>query len=236
MTAGVLEKYDVRVLGTGLEAIRTAEDRETLQGAADGDRRAGARVADRVRSLAEARALARADGAAAGGAARLHAGWHRRRALRDRERFAETVARRSRCLADQPGAGRALAGGMEGDRVRGDARRGGHVHHRLQHGEPRPDGRAHRRLDRGRASADADRPRAPAAAERGAAHHPRSASRAAATCSSRSTRTRTSTTSSRSTRASRARRRWRPRQPAIRSPGWPRRSPSAGGSTRSPTR
>ena len=67
--------------------------------------------------------------------------------------------------------------GLEGDRVRGDARRGGHLHHRLQHGEPRPDGGAHRRLDRGRAGADAVRPRPPDAAVLGDPDHPRAGHR-----------------------------------------------------------
>src|SRR6266496_150080 len=46
---------------------------------------------------------------------------------------------------------------LERDRVRGHARCRRHLHHRLQHGEPRPDGRPHRRLDRRRAVTDTDR-------------------------------------------------------------------------------
>ncbi len=44
--AGVLEKYNVRLLGTPLETIRKAEDRELFKAAADRDRRAGARERD----------------------------------------------------------------------------------------------------------------------------------------------------------------------------------------------
>ena len=87
----------------------------------------------------------------------------------------------------RPGHGRALPGGLAGDRVRGHARRGRHVHRRLLHGERRPARRPHRRLDRRRARPDAARPGPPAAAS--ARRWPssgRSASRAAATSSSRS--------------------------------------------------
>ena len=40
--------------------------------------------------------------------------------------------------------------GVEGNRVRGDARQQGQHHHRVLHGEPGPGGRAHRRLHRHR--------------------------------------------------------------------------------------
>src|SRR3989304_5763503 len=50
-------------------------------------------------------------------------------------------ARRPRRLAHPPGAGRALPSGLEGDRVRGHARRRRQLHHRLQYGEPGPHGR-----------------------------------------------------------------------------------------------
>ena len=43
-----------------------------------------------------------------------------------------------------PGAGGAERRRVEGDRVRGDARRRRQLHHRLQHGELRPGGRPHR--------------------------------------------------------------------------------------------
>ena len=59
------------------------------------------------------------------------------------------------CLADPSGAARDLAAGLERDRVRSPARRRRQLHHRLQHGEHRSGRRAHRRLDRRRAVADA---------------------------------------------------------------------------------
>src|SRR5437899_489456 len=39
-------------------------------------------------------------------------------------------------LGGQTGLNLAVALALEGDRVRGDARQRGHLHHRLQHGEP----------------------------------------------------------------------------------------------------
>ena len=70
---------------------------------------------------------------------------------------------------------------------------------RLLDREPRPDGRAHRRLDHRRAGDDADRPRVPAAARhRASPSSARSASTpAAATSSSRSTRRPAGSSSSR---------------------------------------
>ena len=80
---------------------------------------------------------------------------------------------------------------LAGDRVRGDARRRRHVHRGLLDGERRPARRPHRRLDRRRPGPDAARRGPPAAAQRGPGDHPRrSASRAAATSSSRSRPTR----------------------------------------------
>ena len=62
---------------------------------------------------------------------------------------------------------------LEGVRARGDARRRRQRRDRLLDREPRPDGRAHRRLDHRRAGDDADRPRVPGDARRGDRDHPR---------------------------------------------------------------
>ena len=95
---------------------------------------------------------------------------------------------------DQAGDDRALPRRLAGDRVRGHARRRGHVHRRVLDGERGPAGRPHRRLDRGGAGPDADRPGPPAAAAaRRSRSSARSASRAAATSSSRCRPTRPST-------------------------------------------
>ena len=88
------------------------------------------------------------------------------------------------------GADRGKRAGLEGIRARADAGRQGQRRRGLLHREPRPDGRAHRRLDHRRAGDDAHRPRIPADARPRAW---RSCARsgwppAAATSSSRSTR------------------------------------------------
>ena len=62
---------------------------------------------------------------------------------------------------------------LEGVRAGGDARHQGQRRDRLLDREPRPDGRAHRRLDHGRAGDDAHRPRVPAPARPVDRHHPR---------------------------------------------------------------
>ena len=62
---------------------------------------------------------------------------------------------------------------VEGVRARGHARPGRQLHRRLLDREPRPDGRAHGRLDHRRAGDDAHRPRVPAPARRGARGHDR---------------------------------------------------------------
>ena len=97
---------------------------------------------------------------------------------------------RPRRLADLRSAGRGIGARLEGIRDGGRPRPRRQLHHHLLDREYRSDGRAHRRLDHGRAGADADRqgisdacatPRSRCCA--------RSASRPAArTCSSRSTR------------------------------------------------
>ena len=202
---GVLDEYSVQLLGTPLDAIQKAEDREVFRSSCSSDRRAGARSADR-HHLETRTPSPSVIGLPADRPPRLHPWRHRRwhrRTLRRAERIAVSGPRRQ---PDRPGAGRALPHGLERDRVRGDARRQRQLHHRLQHGELRPDGRPHRRLHRRRAQPDAVRRRIPDAAHRPpCTSSARSASRAAATSSSRSTSRPSSTTSSRSTRASAAR-------------------------------
>ena len=71
------------------------------------------------------------------------------------------------------GAGRAEHHRLEGVRARGDARRRRQRRDRLLDREPRPDGRAHRRLDHRGAGDDAHRSRIPADARRVDQDHPR---------------------------------------------------------------
>ena len=85
--------------------------------------------------------------------------------------------RRARREPDRPGPRRAQPAGLVRDRVRGPARRLGHDDRHLRDGEPRPDGRPHRRLDRRRADPDPARPRRPAPAPLRAEDRPRAEAR-----------------------------------------------------------
>ena len=88
------------------------------------------------------------------------------------EAYWERVRAGLRSSPDQAGHDRALPRGLAGDRVRGHARRRGHVHRRVLDGERGPARRPHRRLDRGGAGADAHRHGPPAAPERRPRDHP----------------------------------------------------------------
>ena len=77
--AGILERYDVRLLGTPLETIRTAEDRELFSDLLSRNRRAGAGERDRARRCEQCVALAEQIGLPRHHPAGLHAGRHRRR-------------------------------------------------------------------------------------------------------------------------------------------------------------
>ena len=102
----------------------------------------------------------------------VHARRHGRRHRRDRGGVPRADPGRAPGEPDRPGDGRALPRRLAGDRVRGHARRRGHVHRRVLDGERRPARRPHRRLDRRRARPDAARPGPPAAPQRGAGDHP----------------------------------------------------------------
>ena len=103
----------------------------------------------------------------------VHARRHRRRHRRHRGGLLGARPGGPPGEPDQAGDDRALPRRLAGDRVRGHARRRGHVHRRVLDGERRPAGRPHGRLDRRRAGPDADRPGPPAAAQRGPRDHPR---------------------------------------------------------------
>ena len=104
----------------------------------------------------------------------VHPGRHRAAASRTTCDEFEAMLRRGLELSPvQLGAGRAQRHRLEGVRARGDARRRRQRRDRLLHREPRPDGRAHRRLDHRGAGDDADRSRVPGDARRGDPDHPR---------------------------------------------------------------
>ena len=83
------------------------------------------------------------------------------------EELEARIAARPRGEPGRAGARRGVARGLAGVRARGDVRSRGQLRRRLLDREPRPDGRAHRRLVDGRAAADAARRRVPAAARGG---------------------------------------------------------------------
>ncbi len=159
----------------------------------------------------------------------VHARWHRRRHRGRRRRSIGAPPRRPARQPHRAGHGRALPRRLAGDRIRGDAGRGRHVHRRrsMENVDPlgvhtgdsivvRPSRRSATRSTSGSAAR-----RWPSSG--------RSASRAAATSTSRYRRTRPEMRRHRGQPARfLGRRRWRPRLPATRSPGLPPRSRSAG--------
>ena len=185
--AGVLDEYGVRVLGTPIKAIRDTEDRQLFVDRLDRDRRQdGAQpgVPD-ARGSASRGARDRPPGHAA---RRLRARRQGQRHRRDRAGSTRRCGAPSPA-ASQPGARRGVPARLEGDRVRGRARRARQLHHRLQHGEPRPDGHPHGRVHRRRPVADAQRRGVPAPADASRSRRcATSASSASATSSTRSTR------------------------------------------------
>ena len=117
--AGVLERHNVRVLGTGLQAIRTAEDRERFKEllAAIGE---PAPESATVASLAEARALRERMGLPLVVRPAFTLGGTGGGLCETEERYAETVlAGLAASPISQVLVERSLAG-LEGDRVRGD--------------------------------------------------------------------------------------------------------------------
>ena len=170
--SGVLEKYDCPLIGANVEAIQLGEDREKFKGVVE---RCGAESAQSTicHTMDECLSAATELGYPVvvrpsftmGG---LGSGLRLRR-----DRPAPHRRRRPAVLADHRGAPRGVDHRVEGVRARGDARprrqrRGG-----LLDREPRPDGRAHRRLDHRGAGPDPDRPRVPAAARHRHRDHPR---------------------------------------------------------------
>ncbi len=138
--------------------------------------RRGARRRSRpLRDLPHARGVLRGlrgPRLADGGPPQLHDGRHRLGDGLRRGRPAPDRRSRPRCLADHRGAPRGVDHRLEGVRARGDARHRGQRGDRVLDREPRPHGRAHRRLDHGGAGHDADRPRVPAPARPLDRHHP----------------------------------------------------------------
>ena len=175
--AGVLERHDVRLIGTPLEAIEMAEDRERFRALLDriGQPYAPSWIVEGdtpASREASADAALREIGLPGDRPPGVHARRHRRRDRRDGGGLPGAGPRRAPGQPDRPGHGRALPRRLGRDRVRGHARRRRHVHRGLLDGERRPARRPHRRLDRRRPGPDAARPGPPAAPERVAGDHP----------------------------------------------------------------
>ena len=197
--AGVLERHNVRLLGTPLEAIHMAEDREAfrdlldridqpyapsfiVEGADDDARHASAEEAlDTIGLPAIIRPAFTLGGTGGGIVETEEAYWERVRAGLRASPIKQVMI--ERCLV----------GWQEIEyEVMRDAR--GHVHRRVLDGERGPAGRPHGRLDRRGAGPDPDRRRSTSGcAARRSRSSARWASRAAATSSSRSPRTAPST-------------------------------------------
>ena len=169
--AGVLDKYGVELIGASIEAINRGENRESFKRIVE---ELGGEVAKSVICHSMDDCLAAAD----------ELGYPM--VVRPSFTMGGTgsgMAYDERDLRRIAGAGLAaspttevLLGRvdprLEGVRARGDARPGRQRRDRVQHREPRPDGRAHRRLHHGRAGDDAHRPRVPEDARPLDRHHP----------------------------------------------------------------
>ena len=169
---GVLQKYGVEMIGANEKAIEKAEDRAQVQGRDDRHRPGVGEVGHRPLARGGARGAAphhdrdRRQRLSDGRPAQLHARRHRRRHRLQRRRVRGDLQARPRPLADQRAADRGEPDRLEGVRDGGRPRQGGQLHHRLLDREPRSDGHPHRRLDHGRAGADAVGQGIPADAQR----------------------------------------------------------------------
>ncbi len=159
------------LIGANAEAIATAEDRERFK-------QAMVEIGLQVPASGIAHTLAEAEAVAAElglpvivrPAYILGRSWHRHR--HDGRRAAPPRRNRARRQPDQRDPHRAVDRGLEGVRARGHARPGRQLRDRLLDREPRPDGRAHRRLDHRGSRPDAVRRRVPADARRVVRLHP----------------------------------------------------------------
>ena len=226
------KRHGVAVLGTPVEAIEDTEDRELFARRLRRDRRRSRRRAAPPRRVEEA-LRGGADGSAtrSWSASPTPSAARASGCRRDEAELAEAAARRPSPPPPQVLIEEYL-GRLEGDRVRGRARPARQLHHRLQHGELRPDGHPHRREHRRRAVPDPDQRASTTSCARSRSRPcGTSASSASATSSSPSTRATATTASSRSTPGSPARPS-PPRRPATR---WPSSPPSSRSATRCPT-
>ena len=168
---GVLEREGVELIGANAEAIATAEDREQFKVAMaeiglDTPESGIAHTLDEALGVVERIGLpvvirpAYILGGRGTGIASTH------------DEFGAGGRDRHRGQPDLGDPDREVDRGLEGVRARGHARPRRQLRDHLLHREPRPDGRAHGRLDHRRAGPDAERRRVPAHARRRVRLHP----------------------------------------------------------------
>ena len=141
---GVLDRYEVEMIGATAHAIDKAEDRELFRRGHDQDRARHAPLASREDAAAGAGG-ARRYRPADNHPSELHYGGHRRRHRLQQERVHRHRRARHRRLSDRRGPDRGERARLEGIRDGGGSRQGGQLHHRLLDRKPRSDGRPHRR-------------------------------------------------------------------------------------------
>ena len=167
--AGIFDELGIELIGAKIDAIQRAEDRELFKADRRGLWPPGADVAHR-----HVDRRSRRHRAARGRPAGVHARRARRRLRRHAGSAAGTGRARPLRVTDQPGARRGVGARLGRVRARGRARPRRQRRDRLFDREPRPDGRAYRRLGHRRTADDAQRRGLPGAARRGDRGHPRS--------------------------------------------------------------
>ena len=153
---GVLEKYDVQMIGATAEAIDKAEDRKLFRQAMDEDRPGDAALASN-KDADPGPAGARRYRPAGDHPAVVHARRHRRRHRLQQRGIHRDRRARHRRLAHQRSADRGIGARLERVRDGGGARQERQLHHHLLDRKHRSDGRTYRRFDHRGAGADAHR-------------------------------------------------------------------------------
>ncbi len=154
---GTLEKYDVELIGANYDAIHRAEDRDLFRITME---EAGLRMPRSAiaTTIEEARGFLADIGLPAIVRPAFTLGGRGGGIARTEEEFDAHRRARHRRLADLAGPDRPVGARLGRVRDGGDARPRGQRRDHLLDREPRPDGRAHRRLGLRRAPADAHRP------------------------------------------------------------------------------
>ncbi len=169
---GVLEKYDCPLIGANVEAIQLGEDREKFKGVVE---RCGAESARSVicHTMDEVLAAAEELGYPVVVRPSFTMGGLGSGFAHDEAELRRMAGAGLQYSPGHRGAPRGVDPRLEGVRARADARHRRQRRRRLLDREPRPDGRAHRRLDHRGAGPHPHRPRVPAAARHRHRRHPR---------------------------------------------------------------